>query len=321
VDRDIERALALLPRLDYGEPSVVRAKMSRFMRLSAFSGLRTSPTAAVETIDRVVSSGSGPAIDVRLYVPHGRTTPSPAIVYFHGGAFVIGDLDFEHPRCLEMAASTASVVVSVDYRLAPEHPFPAGAEDCYAAFLWTTRAAAELAIDGSRVAVAGASAGGALAAAVALMARDRGAPTPAFQLLLYPVTDDRMTTPSMSAFVDSPGWNRRNSEHMWSHYLGEGRVRAHLPAHAAPARATNVAGLPPAYVMTAEIDALRDEGLEYAQRLLKAGVPTELHHYPGTFHGFDVLADAEVSRRARAEHYAVLRQALGTPACPSPTRR
>src|SRR5262249_16298792 len=118
---------------------------------------------------------------------------------FHGGAFIIGDLDFEHPRCLEMASSTASVVIAVDYRLAPEHPFPAGAEDCYAAFLWTTRAAAELAIDVSRVAVAGASAGGALAAAVALMARDRGAPMPAFQLLLYPVTDNRMTTPSMSA--------------------------------------------------------------------------------------------------------------------------
>jgi acetyl esterase/lipase len=199
----------------------------------------------------------------------------------------------------------------VDYRLAPEHPFPAGLEDCYAAFAWTLAAAGELGVDASRVAVAGASAGGALATAVALMARDRGEPLPAFQLLLYPVTDDRLITASMTTFVDIPGWNRRNSEHMWRHYLGGAGPREVCSPYAAPARAEDLRGLPPAYVMTAGFDALRDEGLQYAQRLIEAGIPTELHHYPETFHGFDTLVDAAVSRRARAEHHAVLCRALG----------
>jgi acetyl esterase/lipase len=311
VDPEIRRALALLPRLDYGDPVAVRATMGRFMKLSALAGLRPPAASGVEVVDRVAPTGPSAGVRVRVYVPDYRAEPAPAIVYFHGGAFVIGDLDFEHPRCLEMAAATSSVVIAVDYRLAPEHPFPASVEDCYAAFVWATRVASELAIDASRIAVAGASAGGALAAAVTLMARDRGAPAPVFQLLLYPVTDDRMITPSMAAFVDTPGWNRRNSEHMWAHYLGDRRTRAEPSPYAAPARAHDLGGLPPAYVMTAEIDALRDEGLRYAHRLVEAGVPTELHHYPSTFHGFDVLADAEISRRARAEHHAVLCNALG----------
>jgi acetyl esterase/lipase len=301
--------MELLPTLDYGDPRAVRNKMKRWIKLSASAGFWRSEDPDVEVHDRIASAG----VPVRFYVPHPQREPSPAILYFHGGAFVIGDLDFEHPRCLEMAKSTGAVVISVDYRLAPEHPFPAGLDDCYAAFTWTLMAAEELGIDASRVAVAGASAGGALAAAVTLMARDRRGPRPAFQLLLYPVTDDRMVTPSMSTFIDTPGWNRRNSEHMWSHYLGERRGRDVPSPYAAPTRANDLRNLPPAYVMTAETDALRDEGLQYARALVEAGVPTELHHYPGTFHGFDTLVNAEVSHRARTEQYAALRRALGLP--------
>lgn len=309
VSPEITRAMALLPTLDYSDPRTVRTKMNRWIKLSASAGLWRLEEPGVTVSDRVVGAG----VPVRIYVPKDRREPSPAVVYFHGGAFAIGDLDFEHPRCLEMAKLTNAVVISVDYRLAPEHPFPAGLDDCFAAFTWTVGVAAELRIDVSRIAVAGASAGGALATAVALMARDRGGPRPAFQLLLYPVTDDRMVTPSMSAFIDTPGWNRKNSEHMWSHYLGPQRGREVPSPYAAPMRATDLRGLPPAYVMTAEIDALRDEGIHYAQRLVEAGIPTELHHYPGTFHGFDTLANAEVSHRSRAEHYAVLRRALALP--------
>ncbi len=304
----IQRALALLPAFDYADPPAVRRKMDRFMRLSAAAGLWSAADDAVEVID--CRAGAAQDVPVRLYIPRDRQVPSPAILYLHGGAFVIGHLDFEHPRCLEMARETGSVVVAADYRLAPENPFPAGIEDCYTAFSWILGRAEELGIDSGRVAVAGASAGGALAAAVALMARDRGEPAPAFQLLLYPVIDNRLETASMAAFVDTPGWNRRNSEHMWRHYVGDLPKEA-CPAYAAPGRCGDLRGLPPAYVMTVGLDALRDEGLQYAQRLIEAGVPTELHHYPETFHGFDTLTDTAVSRRARAEHHAVLSRALG----------
>ena len=208
-----------------------------------------------------------------------------------------------------MAKETKAVVIAVDYCLAPEHPFPAAITDCYAVYLWAMAEADELGIDVSRIAVAGASAGGALAAAVALMSRDRGVRVPAFQLLLYPVTDDRMITPSMVRFVDIQGWNRRNSERMWAHYLGE-RIGGEVSPYAAPARACDLRGLPPAYVMTVDYDALRDEGIHYAQSLIEAGVSVELHHYPETFHGFDTVAASEVARCARREHYKVLRHAL-----------
>lgn len=299
--------MALLPSFDFADPRAVRTKMDRYIRLSAAAGLWTSADPAVEVIDRRIGSGQ---IPVRLYLPRQRAGESAAIVYLHGGAFVIGHLDFEHPRCLEMARETRGVVVAVDYRLAPEHPFPAGVEDCYEAFAWTLASAAELGVDAGRVAVAGASAGGALATAVTLMARDRGEPLPRFQMLLYPVTDNRLITESMASFVDIRGWNRRNSVHMWRHYLGATEPHEACSPYAAPARADDLRGLPPAYVMTVDLDALRDEGLQYAQRLIEAGVPTELHHYPGTFHGFDTLADTPLSRRARAEHYAVLARAL-----------
>jgi acetyl esterase len=301
--------MALLPVLDFAHPPTVRAQMDRFIRLSVAAGLRSMQDPGVEVQDRV----GAPGVPIRVYTPREHRSPPPAIIYFHGGAFVLGDLDLEHPRCLEMARQTGAVVVSAGYRLAPEHPFPAPLEDCWATFNWVTQAG-ELEVDVARVAVAGASAGGALAAAVSLVARDRGGRMPRFQLLLYPVIDDRMTTQSMSVFVDIPGWNRKNSEHMWAHYLG--RERKNVSPYAAPSRAHDLRCLPPAYIMTADQDALRDEGIQYAQRLMEAGVPTELHHYPGTFHGFDTLASNDLTSRARAEHYAALRKALDSePVC------
>lgn len=304
----MERALALLPALDFADPVAVRAAMDGFIRMAIAAGVWASQDEAVEVIDRCAGSSG---IPVRLYLPRERVGVSPAILYCHGGAFVLGNLDLEHPRCLEMAKTTGFVVISVDYRLAPEHPFPAAFEDCSTVFEWAVSAAAGLGIDASRIAVAGASAGAALAAAVALMARDRGGPAPAFQLLLYPVTDNRLITASMTSFVDTPGWNRRSSEHMWRHYLGGADPFAACSPYAAPARSEDLRGVAPAYVMTTDFDAVRDEGLQYAQRLIEAGVPTELHHYPGTFHAFDTLSDTAVSRQARAESYAALGRALG----------
>jgi acetyl esterase/lipase len=309
MERELRDVMSMLPRLDYSDPVAARSEMNRFIRLSTMLGSHTLTDSEVDVVDRICPSDGTSTVRVRLYVPRDLVNPAAAVIYFHGGAFVLGDLEIEHPRCLEMAKETKAVVVAADYRLAPEYPFPAAITDCYAVYLWAIAEADELGIDVSRIAVAGSSAGGALAAAVALMSRDRGVRVPAFQLLLYPVIDDRMITPSMIHFVDIQGWNRRNSEHMWTHYLGE-RIGKDVSPYAAPARARDLRGLPPAYVMTADYDALRDEGINYAQSLLQAGVRVELHHYPETFHAFDTTAASEVSRRARREHYTVLCQAL-----------
>ena len=309
MERDLSDVMSMLPRLDYSDPVAARSEMKRFVRLSTMLGSHTLTDPEVEVVDRIGPSDGTSAVRVRLYIPRDRVKPTAAVIYFHGGAFVLGDIELEHPRCLEMARETKAVVMVADYRLAPENPFPAAITDCYAVYLWAIAEAAELGIDASRIAVSGASAGGALAAAVALMSRDRGDLLPAFQSLLYPVIDDRMITPSMIHFVDIQGWNRINSEYMWTHYLGE-RNGKDVSPYAAPARARDLRGLPPAYVMTADYDALRDEGINYAQSLLQAGVTVELHHYPETFHAFDTTAESEVSRRARREHCEALCRAL-----------
>jgi acetyl esterase/lipase len=202
-------------------------------------------------------------------------------------------------------------VVSVEYRLAPEHPYPAALHDCYAALSFLHAEAAALGVDTDRVALMGASAGGGLAAATAMLARDLGGPPVCFQMLQIPELDDRLETASMRAFVDSPVWNRPLAEQSWEAYLGPLHGTADVPAHAAPARAEDLSGLPPAYVSTAEHDPLRDEGILYALRLLQAGVSVELHQFPGTFHGSALVTSAAVSRRAQGEVAAVLRRVLG----------
>ena len=180
----------------------------------------------------------------------------------HGGGFVIGSVEAEHAGAALTAIDTGAVVVSVDYRLAPEHPYPAGLHDCYAALSYLHAEADALGVDPARVALSGASAGGGLAAATALLARDRGGPAICFQLLPIPELDDRLETPSMGTFVDSPLWNRPLAVQSWQAYLGPLYGSADVPAYAAPARADDLAGLPPAYISTAENDPLRDEGID-----------------------------------------------------------
>ncbi|MFM7785842.1 MAG: alpha/beta hydrolase, partial [Gammaproteobacteria bacterium] len=194
-------------------------------------------------------------------------------------------------------------------RLAPEHPYPAALHDCYAGLCWVMAHAAELGIDPARIAIAGQSAGGALAAAVTLFSRDHDGPRPCFQLLEIPVMDDRLDTPSMRAFTDTPLWNRPNAEWGWRHYLGP-LFGGDVPAYAAPLRAADLSGLPPAYISTMEFDPLRDEGLLYGMRLLQAGVPVELHNFPGTFHGSILVREAQVSQRITAEAFGALARAI-----------
>lgn len=315
IDPELLKAATHQPVVDYADPPAVRATLRSALKISR--ALRSAATSHVKVTDRLISARPGsPEIAVRLYESAWRETLAPGLVFFHGGGFTAGDLDTEDARCTAYAERTGVVVLAAEYRLAPEHAFPAAFDDCYGSLEWLSANAAELGVDPARIAVGGSSAGGALAAAVALAARDRRGPEIVFQLLLYPVFDDRMATRSMKECVATPGWNQPNSVHMWRHYLGP-LYGSDAPPYAAPARASDLTGLPPAHVMTADRDPLRDEGIAYAIRLIAADVPTELHNFPGTFHGFDTAAPtAELSRRALAEQITALAQATHTEAVP-----
>jgi acetyl esterase/lipase len=259
--------------------------------------------------DRVVPGPTdAPELLVRVYTPVGDAATRPGVLYIHGGGFAFGSVEFEHQGALGVAHATGAVVVSVEYRLAPEHPFPAGLEDCYASLAWFAGEAAALGVDAERIAVMGQSAGGGLSAGLALLARDRGGPELCYQLLGMPELDHRLETESMLAFVDTPLWNRPNAIMSWRCYLGENP--SDVSPYASPAIAKDLSGLPPAFVSTMEFDPLRDEGIEYALRLLQAGVPVELHQYPGTFHGSSLVTGAAVSRRADSDLMGALKRAL-----------
>ncbi len=260
----------------------------------------TEPEAAdrLEITDVAVGDAS-----VRVYRPRDVAGDLPGLLYIHGGGFCLGDVETEHLAAAWLADELGVVLASVDYRLAPEHTYPAGLDDCYAALEHLAKTDG---VDDTRIAVHGQSAGGALAAGVALLARDRGGPAVCFQSLGIPVLDDRLDSPSMRAFVDTPLWSRPQAEKSWELYLG-GRE---ADGYAAPARTDDLAGLPPAYVVTCELDPLRDEGLIYAMRLLQAGVSVELHQFPGTFHGASLVPGAAVVKRMTDELVTVLRRAL-----------
>jgi acetyl esterase/lipase len=267
----------------------------------------------VKIENRPIAGPTGaPDVSVRIYSPEDLSATVPGILHIHGGGFVIGNLDSEHGSCLALCRGLGVVVVSVDYRLAPETPYPGPLEDCYAVLQWVSANSAQLSVDPTRLAVFGQSAGGGLSAALALLARDRGGPAICFQYLGIPELDDRLLTTSMQRFVDTPMWNRPNAELSWDFYLGDQYQRGadDVPYHAAPARAEDLAGLPPAYVSTMEFDPLRDEGVQYALRLMQAGVTTELHSFPGTFHGSSLFSTTAISKRESTEMFAVLRRAL-----------
>lgn len=296
-----------IPRTGLDDIGAARAWLDGF----AANAPEPPDESGLEIEDRAIPGFEGaPDVTVRVFRPAGATASLPAILHIHGGGFVLGSIANEHRGCIELSRNLGAVVVTVEYRLAPEHPFPAALHDCYAALSWLHANAAELGVDPDRVALYGQSAGGGIAAGLALFARDRGGPAICFQFLGIPEIDDRLETPSMRAFVDTPMWNRPNAVLSWQYYLGT-PAPADVSHYAAPARATDLAGLPSAYVSTMQFDPLRDEGIAYAAAMLAAGVQVELHSYPGTFHGSSLVATAAVSKRMAAEQQDVLRRALG----------
>jgi acetyl esterase len=254
--------------------------------------------------------GAAGPIPLRVFTPDVRKARG-AIYDIHGGGFTVGTAAMNDAANIAMARALGAVVVSVDYRLAPENPFPAPLDDCYAGLVWLAEHADRLGVDADAIAIHGVSAGGGLCAALALLARDRGGPPIVFQYLGVPELDDRLGTTSMQSFTDTPLWNLPSAEKSWDAYLGAGaRGGADVSPYAAPARATDLSGLPPAYISAMQFDPLRDEDIAYAQALLAAGVTVELHLFPGTFHGSMLAAHAAVSKREAAEALAVLGRAL-----------
>ena len=306
-DPELAPIVELIPRSDFSNIEASRTNLALLIApLNA-----DVDTTGVTIDDRQIPGPAGaPAVPVRIYAPAGAGAGTrPALLDIHGGGFCSGSIEMEHAIAVRIARDLGAVVVAVEYRLAPEYPFPAGVDDCYAALRWMHDEAGALGVDPERIAVGGQSAGGGLAAAVALMARDRGGPPICFQFLGIPELDHRLDTPSMHAFVDTPMWHRPNAEISWRNYLGDNP--GEVSPYASPSIATDLSGLPPAYVTAMEFDPLRDEDVIYALRMLQAGVSVELHTFPGTFHGSAMMPTAAVSRRAAAELLVALRRGLG----------
>lgn len=239
--------------------------------------------------------GPGGDVPIRIYTPAGAG-PHPALVYFHGGGWVLCNLETHDGTCRSLCNQAGCVVVSVDYRLAPENKFPAGLEDCHAATKWVADHAAELGVDPNRIAIGGDSAGGNLTACVALVARDRGGPRFVHQLLIYPVIDAKFDTPSYRENAEGYFLTRGAMQWFWNHYLRSEADAAN--PYAAPVRAKDLAGLPPATVLTAEFDPLRDEGEAYGKKLREAGVATRIERYDGLIHGFFGMGAVVAKARA-----------------------
>jgi len=308
---DFAAAAAAAAGQGLGDPAAGRANAEAYL-----SALGPSvDTSGLVVDDRTIPGPEGaPEVPVRVYRPSAAASSAvPAVIYLHGGGFFAGSLNTEHAGACAVARELGIVVVSVDYRLAPEQPFPAAVEDAYAALVWAHANAAELGVDAERIGVMGGSAGGGIAAGVTLMARDRGGPAPCFQYLGIPELDDRLDTWSMRNFTATPMWSRPSAVTSWAWYLGtadDPAARTEVSLYASPARATDVAGLPPTYISVMEYDPLRDEGIEYATKLLQAGVTVELHLFPGTFHGSSMITAAAIAKREHAERIAVLRRGL-----------
>lgn len=265
------------PAVETLSPEEARAQMTPPAR----------PLPEVAHIEQRRIGGPGGDIPLRIYTPATRTLDPgdgrPLLLFFHGGGWVVGDLETHDGLCRHLANASGAVTVAVDYRRAPEHKYPAAAEDAYAATLWAARNASELGAE-NRLVVAGDSAGGNLAAVAALMARDRGGPPLAQQVLLYPVTDCAFDTPSYLEYAEGFFLTRSAMKWFWEQYVSTPQQA--LEPYASPLRCADLSGLPPAVVLTAECDVLRDEGEAYAARLQQAGVPVELRRFPGMIHGF-----------------------------------
>ncbi len=266
----------------------------------------------VSTEDRVVPGlDAGVSVPVRIYRPESNSDTLPALVWMHPGGYVVGNIELDDLMVTQLAADTGCIVISVDYRLAPEHPYPAALDDSFAVMQWVPREAVALGIDPARIAIGGASAGGGLAAACCLRARDENAAQACFQLLVYPAIDDSNIEQVGDGVQENLFWTRENALVGWRAYLSGRQGSNDVPVHAAPARATDLRDLPDAYIGVGSADMFMKENIDYAEGLSAGGAAVQLAVYPGAFHAFDSFAPAaRVSQRMIAERNAALRAAV-----------
>ena len=306
-----KQARALIERfVREGTPPVSKLAPAEARRLTREVNRRlTSPPEAVAVVENMRMSNTSAQIPARVYIPR-EGEVLPVLVFFHGGGWVLGDLDSVDSLCRSLANAADCAVVSVDYRLAPEHKFPAAVEDAYSATKWTANSATNFSGDPRRIAVGGDSAGGNLAAAVSLMARDKHGPPIVFQLLIYPATNHAFDTTSYSDNAEGYWLSKDDMRWFWNHYLRDEEDGRN--PYASPSRAADLSSLPPAFVITAEFDPLRDEGEAYAARLRERGVPVKVARYDGMIHDFLNIAELRQSRVAVGEAAAELRKAFAT---------
>jgi acetyl esterase/lipase len=303
----LDQLLEAMPGGFNAIPDIVARRDVASQMLAA---IEVPPNENVTHEDRVVPGPAGaPDISVRIYRPVNASGSLPGVYFIHGGGMILGNVEGESPVAEQVCEQVGAIVVSVEYRLAPEHPHPAPAEDCYAGLVWMARNAAELGFDPDRLAVYGGSAGGGLTIAMVLLARDRGFPAIRFQMPIYPMIDDTNETASSHEITDVGVWDRPANIEAWQWYLGGGKA----DQYAAPARAEDLSGLPPAFIDVGTVDLFRDEDITFAMRLMQAGVPTELHVNPGAYHASEVLApQAELSRRIWERRFDALRRGLSS---------
>lgn len=309
VDADLQ---PFLPVFDSFQYNLAALPTTRGRLMEMLAGATPPLPPGVSKLERhTPPSATGPAVRLLVYLPPEGPGNGAALLNIHGGGYVAGAPEMQEADNAQMAADLGLVVVSPDYRLAPENRYPASIEDCYAALAWMNAQAKDLGIDPTRIAVSGESAGGGLAATLALLARDRNEYGIAFQRLIYPMLDDRVSAPEgVSPLFGQHVWTREGNAFGWSCLLGDAQGGPYVSAHAAAARADDLSGLPPAFIACGALDVLLDENLAYARRLVHAGVRTELHVYPGAPHGFTLMAGTYSYSRFHADSEDSLRRAL-----------
>ncbi|MEZ4620757.1 MAG: alpha/beta hydrolase [Caldilineaceae bacterium] len=309
VDPELAPILDLIPATALTAETLAASRASS----AAFFATMSVPEYPNVTVsDRFIAGPKdAPEVHIRLYQPTPPAAPTAGLLWLHGGGYVSGSVDGEEIRARALAAELGCVLLSVEYRLAPETPFPGPLEDCYAALRWLHANAAALGVDTARLAVGGGSAGGGLAAALALLARDRGEVPLIFQALMAPMLDDGTVTrnpphPYTGEFI----WTHASNRFGWTALLGQEPGGAGVSPYAAAARAEDLADLPPAFIAVGALDLFLEENMAYAQRLIRAGVPTELHVYPGVYHGFQMVPNAQVTQAAARDQINALRRGL-----------
>ena len=313
VDPGLVKALELIPATVLNMESLNETREINANTVQAIRSLLPEIENVRQFDQNIPGPQGSPDVRIRIYKPTDQSENLPGLLWIHGGGYVMGGIDGDDYPCKLRVKKVGCIVVSVDYRLAPENPYPAPLEDCYAALKWMTDHADELGLDKTRIAIGGGSAGGGLTAALALLVRDRAELDIVFQMLIYPMIDDCNIAPADEHHPDTLIWSREKNLFGWTSYLGRQPGGSDVSPYAAAFREKNLAGLPPALIVVGDLDLFINENIEYAKRLIHCRVPTELHVYTGAYHGFNGFAPgAAISRECNGACHNALKKALFT---------